>query len=114
MRVSIQYTAECHNECRSREEKILRWFFQGFLLWFVVYIYSQEQNGFFAVTVDRVQSVWVQLIFLNIPLQLFLTIISGFGLTRGRFPTRTRLCLAVAMINAVSILGHIGISFFTA
>ena len=59
---------------RPREEMVLLGFLRGFLIWFVVYMVLQGQDGFFAVTVDRVQSVWVKLIFLNIPVQLILTI----------------------------------------
>ena len=71
---------------RPREEMVLLGFLRGFLIWFVVYMVLQGQDGFFAVTVDRVQSVWVKLIFLNIPVQLILTIIASFGLTQGTPP----------------------------
>lgn len=102
------------NDCRSRDELFLLGFLRAFLVWFVVYMVLQGQDGFFAITVDRVQSVWLKLIFLNIPIQLILTIIASFGLTKGHTPARVRFGLAIAIVNSVSILGHIGLSIFTA
>ena len=106
--------AENSNGSRPREEMILLWFVRGFLVWFVVYVFLQGQDGFFAVTVDRIHSTWVKLLFLNIPVQLILTIIASYGLTKGQSPARTRFGLAVAMVNAVLIIGHIGLSVMTA
>ena len=102
------------NDCRSRDELFLLGFLRAFLVWFVVYMVLQGQDGFFAITVDRVQSVWLKLIFLNIPIQLILTIIASFGLTKGHSPATVRFGLAIAIVNSVSILGHIGLSIFTA
>ena len=102
------------NGCRSREQMILLGFVRGFLVWFVVYMILQGQDGFFAVTADRVQAIWVQLIFLNIPVQLTLALIASFGLTQGDSPAITRFGLAVAVVNAVLIIGHIGLSVMTA
>jgi hypothetical protein len=106
--------AENSNGSRSREEMILLGFVRGFLAWFVVYMLLQGQDGFFAVTIDRVQSTWVSLLFLNIPVQLILTIIASYGLTKGPSPARTRFGLAVAIVNAVLIIVHIGLSMMTA
>ena len=105
---------ENSNGCRSREEMILLGLVRGFLVWFVVYMFLQGQDGFFAVTADSVQATWVKLVFLNIPLQLILTIIASFGLTKGYSPARTRFALVVAIINAALIIGHIGLSLMTA
>lgn len=99
---------------RPREEMILLVFLRCFLIWFVVYMVLQGQDGFFAVTADRVKSVWVKLLFLNIPVQLILTIIASFGLTQGKSPARTRFGLAVAIVNAILIVVHIGLSVSTA
>ena len=106
--------AENSNISRSREEMILLGFVRGFLVWLVVYMFLQEQDGFFAVTIERVQSTWMKLLFLNIPVQLILTIISSFGLTKGQSPARTRFGLAIAIVNAVLIIVHIGLSMMTA
>ena len=106
--------SEKSNGFRSREEMILLGLVRGFLVWFVVYMFLQGPDGFFAITADRVQSTWVKLVFLNIPLQLILTIIASFGLTKGYSPVRTRFALVVAIINAVLIIGHIGLSLMTA
>jgi succinate dehydrogenase hydrophobic anchor subunit len=106
--------AENSNGSRSREEMLLLGLVRGFLVWFVVYMLLQGQDGFFAVTIDRVQSTWLQLLFLNIPVQLILTIIASFGLTKGQSPARTRFALAIAIVNAVLIVGHIGLSMMTA
>jgi succinate dehydrogenase hydrophobic anchor subunit len=106
--------AENSNGSRSREEMLLLGFVRGFLVWFVVYMLLQGQDGFFAVTIDRVQSTWLQLLFLNIPVQLILTIIASYGLTKGQSPARTRFALAIAIVNAVLIVGHIGLSMMTA
>jgi hypothetical protein len=99
---------------RTREEMILLGFVRGFLVWFVVYMFLQGDDGFFAVTVDRVSSTWVKLLFLNIPVQLILTIIASLGLTKGRSPARTRMGLIVAIVNALLIIVHIGLSIMTA
>ncbi|MDE0936890.1 MAG: hypothetical protein OSA89_13310 [Mariniblastus sp.] len=112
--MNILARAENSDGSRSREEMILLGFVQGFLVWFLVYIFLQGDDGFFAVTVDRVQSTWVQLIFLNIPVQLILTIIASYGLTKGQSPARTRFGLGVAIVNAVLIIVHIGLSVMTA
>ena len=107
--------AENSNGSRSREEMILLGFVRGFLAWFVVYmLLLQGQDGFFAVTVDRIHSTWVKLLFLNIPVQLILTIIASYGLTKGPSPARTRFGLAIAMVNAGLIIVHIGLSMMTA
>ena len=113
-RMNILARVENSDGSRSREEMILLRFVQGFLVWFLVYIFLQGQDGFFAVTVERVQSTWVQLIFLNIPVQLILTIIASYGLTKGQSPARTRFGLGVAIVNAVLIIVHIGLSVMTA
>lgn len=101
---------ETSGDCWSREEMILLGFVRGFLVWFVVYMLLQGQDGFFAVTSDRVQWTWVKLSFLNIPAQLMLTIIASFGLTKGKSPARTRFGLTVAVVNAILIIGHVGLS----
>ena len=105
--------AENSNVSRSREEMILLGFVRGFLVWFVVYMFLQGQDGFFAVTIERVQSTWMKLLLLNIPVQLILTIIASFGLTKGPSPARTRFALAIAIVNAVLIIVHIGLSMVT-
>ena len=105
---------ENSNGCRTQEEMILLGLVRGFLIWFVVYMFLQGQDGFFAVTADRVQATWVKLVFLNIPVQLILTIIASFGLTKGYSPVRTRFALVIAIINAILIIGHIVLSVTTA
>ena len=106
--------AEYSNGSQSPEEMILLGFVRGFLVWFFVYMFLQGQDGFFAVTIDRVQATWVKLLFLNIPVQLILTIIASYGLAKGQSPARTRFGLAIAIVNAVLIVGHIGLSVMTA
>ncbi|MDB4750016.1 hypothetical protein OAF83_03835 [Rubripirellula sp.] len=104
---------EISNGARTQEEMILLWFVRGFLIWFVVYMFLQGQDGFFAVTIDRVQSTTVKLLFLNIPVQLILTIIASYGLTKVQSPARTRFGLAVAVINSALITVHIALSVMT-
>ncbi|MCH2182458.1 MAG: hypothetical protein MK108_10675 [Mariniblastus sp.] len=106
--------AEKSKGYRSQEQMILLGFVRGFLIWFVVYLFLQEPDGFFAVTADRVSSTWLQLIFLNVPLQLILALIASFGLTQRESPARTRFGLAVAILNSVLIIGNIGLSLMTA
>ena len=106
--------AENSNGYRSSEEMILLWLVRGSLVWFVVYMLLQGQDGFFAITVDRVQSAWVKLIFLNIPVQLILTIIASYGLTKGQSPAKTRFGLVIAMVNSLLIVAHIVLSIMTA
>ena len=105
---------ENSNGFRSREELILLWLIRGFLVWFVLYMFLQGQDGYFAITVDRVQSAWVKLIFLNIPVQLILTIIASYGLTKGESPARTRFGLVIAIVNSLLIMVHVVLSIMTA
>ncbi|MEO2033481.1 MAG: hypothetical protein ABGZ35_15495 [Planctomycetaceae bacterium] len=112
--MNTETRAENSNGLRSREEMILLGFVRAFLVWFVVYMFLQGQDGYFAVTIDRVHSTWVKLLFLNIPVQLTLTIIASYGLTKGQSPARTRFGLAIAIVNAALIIVHIGLSVMTA
>ncbi len=106
--------SENSNDSRFKEEMILLWLIRGFLVWFVLYMLLQGQDGFFAITVDRVQSAWVKIIFLNIPVQLILTIIASYGLTKGKSPVRTRFGLVIAIVNSLLIMVHVVLSIMTA
>lgn len=97
----------------SNERSALLWLIRAFMVWILFYIFYQGQDGFFAVTVDRVQTTWLKLVFLNIPLQLVLAIIASWGLTDSASVRTVRFGLAVATVNTVLIVAHIAISIAT-
>ena len=59
----------------SSQKEVLQWMVRAFLAWLFVYMVLQDQDGFFARTVDRVDLTWVKLLFLNVPLQILLTLV---------------------------------------
>ena len=99
---------------RSMERSILLWLFRAFMVWIFIYIFFQGQNGFFAVTVERVESAWIRFVILNIPLQLALAIVASWGLTDKASVAAVRFGLVIAIINTVLILAHITVSVATA
>ncbi len=86
---------------------------QAFLGWLFVYMVSQGKEGFFARTVDRVDALWVKLLFLNIPLQLFLALLTTVCAGSGR-PTTVRLAFWLGALNCALVLVHISLSVATA
>jgi hypothetical protein len=81
--------------------------------WLVVYLVSQGTNGFFAITVDRVDSDLIKLTFLNAPVHLVLTALL-FACLPTKTTARRRIGAVLAGINGVLIVGHIIISCVTA
>ena len=81
--------------------------------WLVVYLVSQGTNGFFAITVDRVDSDLIKFTFLNVPIHLILTALL-FACLTTKTTARRRIGAVLAWINGVLILGHIIISCVTA
>ncbi len=81
------------------------------LAWFLVYmVFGARANmaggtSFLAATVDHMDSLWVNLIFLNLPLQMVL------ALTALIF-RRRRIGLGVAVANTTLILVHVVLSLF--
>jgi hypothetical protein len=85
------------------------------LAWFCIYMATgafammQNRTGFFADALDHVQSIWVKLVFLNIPLQIVLALIAN-QLNRSHTTGARKTGNAVAVINTVLIVVHIVIS----
>jgi hypothetical protein len=79
------------------------------LLWFGLYgVISYgllPRIHFFAETVDHVESFWVKIVFLNLPLQL---VLAAFALALARPSPRT--ALAFAGLNSLLIAVHVTIS----
>ena len=94
-------------------QEALRWMNRAFLAWLVVYLVFQGQDGFFARTVDRIDANWIKLLFLNIPLQIFLTLVTS-GCAYSERPPALKMGLWVGALNVVLILVHIVLSVGTA
>jgi hypothetical protein len=85
------------------------------LAWFCVYMvtgaYAMMQNrtSFFAGTLDYIESLWIKLFFLNIPLQIVLALVA-FQLNKSSQIGMRKVGAVVAMINTGLIVLHILIS----
>ncbi len=98
---------------RSMERSVLLWLGRAFMVWIFFYIFFQGQNGFFAVTLDRVESAWIRFVILNIPLHIALALVSSWGLENKASVAAVRFGLIVAIINTILILAHIAVSVAT-
>lgn len=99
---------------RWSERSALLWLIRALMVWVLAYIFVQGQDGFFAVTLERVEPFWVQFVFLNIPLQIALAVIASWGLTDKAGSRAVRFGLVVATIDTLLVLAHIVISAATA
>ena len=97
----------------SSQREVLNWLIRAFLAWIFVYLLVQGQDGFFARTVDRIEALWVKLIFLNIPVQVLLTLAANVCAGSER-PAALRVGLCLAALNALLISVHIILSVATA
>ena len=98
---------------RPTRAEQLRGFAIAFLVWAFVYLVLQGPDGFFARTVDHVDALWLKATFLNVPLQLVLALVV-LGCAASRSDRQHGLGLALAVLNAVLIAGHVVLSFATA
>jgi hypothetical protein len=96
-----------------RQQRILINMYRGMLLWFLIYIIFSGNDGFFGRTVDRVNAMWVQMLFLNIPLQILLVGACAAAATSSN-TFALRIGIAAGALNAVLILCHIVLSVITA
>jgi len=85
------------------------------LAWFAAYMllgsWAMMNGGisFLAGTVDHVDSLWAKLIFLNIPLQIVLALITGIC-SRSSKPGLKSIGLGVAVVNTILVLVHLALS----
>ncbi len=85
--------------------------------WFVVYMLLGARammaggTSFLAATVDHVDSLWVKLIFLNIPLQIVLALVAN-SLSHSSKPGSQRIGIGVAAVNVTLILVHLVLSLY--
>ena len=85
--------------------------------WFVVYMLLGARatmaggTSFLAATLDHVDSLWVKLIFLNIPLQIVLALSAGIC-SRSPKPGRRRIGLGVAAVNTTLVLVHLALALY--
>ena len=88
-------------------------------LWLIFYFVGglfalgNSETGFFASTVDRVESLGLQLLFLNLPLQLILMAVS---LSAAQVGSRAapRLSNVAAYLATTLVLSHVVLSLATA
>jgi len=97
----------------SPQRKVLHWMIGVFVAWLFVYTVLQGQDGFFARTVDRVEPWWVRLVFLNIPLQILLTLVTT-ACARSPRPAVLNVGVWVGALNSVLVVVHIILSVATA
>ncbi len=85
--------------------------------WFVAYMLlgaramMARETSFLAATVDHVDSLWVQLIFLNIPLQIVLAL-TAVICSRSLKLGRRRIGLGVAAVNTTLVLVHLALALY--
>ena len=96
----------------SSQKRALDWMIRAFLAWLFIYMALQGQDGFFARTLDRIESLWVELIFLNIPLQILLSFACAVC-AGSRRPAVLKIGLWAGALNLVLILVHIILSVAT-
>ncbi len=96
----------------SPRREALRRMSTFFLAWAFVYLVLQGQDGFFARTVDEIDVLWVQLLFLNLPLQLVLALAVGGAALSNRERVQS-VGLWVAGLNTILIAGHVVLSIAT-
>jgi hypothetical protein len=89
------------------------WLLRAALTWLGIYLVEQGMNGFFARTVDVIDTLWVKLVFLNIPLQVLLAVVT-LAASRSTRPGALKVGLYAGVANAVLILVHIVLSVATA
>jgi hypothetical protein len=83
------------------------------LIWAFVYLVVQDQDGYFARTVEQVESPWLQLTALNLPLHLALTVVMVLcSASRQRLALKAGLVLG--LINVTLIAAHVALSIATA
>jgi hypothetical protein len=98
---------------RAADRKTLSAMLWALATWAFVYLVLQGRDGFFAVTVDRIESPWLASTFLNIPLQLALAFVVGACATAGT-PRALRVGLWVGGIDLALVVGHFILSVLTA
>jgi hypothetical protein len=86
---------------------------RAFYGWIFVYMVLQGQDGFFARTVDRIDVEWIKWLFLNIPLQIFLALLTSICNGTKR-PVILKMGLLIGILNCILILVHIILSVVTA
>lgn len=85
--------------------------------WFVVYMLLGARammdggTSFLAAAVDHVDSLWVKLIFLNIPLQIVLALSAGIC-SRSPKSGLKRVGLGVAVLNTTLVLVHLVLALY--
>ena len=85
--------------------------------WFVVYMLLGTRammaggTSFLAATVDHVDSLWVKLIFLNMPLQIVLAL-TAIICSRSPKLGRRRIGLGVAAVNTTLVFVHFALALY--
>ncbi len=79
---------------------------QGFLIWLLVYLVVQGEDGALASTVDFVDTRWLRLTFLNIPLHMALTLLTAVGAS-SRSSAARGIGWTAALLESVLLVGHV-------
>lgn len=97
----------------------VRRFLTVWTVWLIAYFLlgaltlPNDETGFFARTVDRIDQAWVRFLFLNIPLQVMLMAVAVACLRAGRRGTR-RIGFVLATAVSLLITVHVALSMATA
>ena len=87
-------------------------------VWFLVYMGLGARanmaggTSFLAATVDDVDSLWVKLIFLNIPLQIVLALSAIFCSRSSKSGREQRIGLGLAAVNTTLVFVHLVLSLY--
>lgn len=96
-----------------------RWLTRLWFAWFVLYmvtgVYATQRHrtSFLAATVDKVESLWVVLVFLNIPLQIVVILAASLCASSKSGVVR-RSALVLAWTATGLVLGHVALSILLA
>ena len=97
----------------STQRRALDWLLRVALAWLGFYLLEQGINGFFARTVDAIDTPWVKFIFLNLPLQILLATLTLVA-SRSTRAGALKVGLFLGTLNGVLILVHIVLSIASA
>ena len=101
-------------EIERRVEILTRIWWAWFLVYMLLGALAMMGGGtsFLAATVDHVDSLWVKLVFLNIPLQIVLALSANFCSRSSKSDREQRIGLGLAVVNTTLVLVHVVLSLY--
>lgn len=96
-----------------------RWLTRLWLAWFVLYMVTgavatqRHRTSFLAATVEKVESRWLALVFLNLPLQIVIILVALLCASSAS-GVASRVALMLAWTATGLVLGHVALSILHA